>query len=280
MRSIEQLLTTNPVWAEQTTRKTQLIQTSQLTMPAAPFLPSSPSYMLQPARQYSQNKEALASARDMGMNYLAMTDHAVLYGAIEFYRAAESVGIKPIIGCDVYVARNGIAERKTQRDNMSLVLLAEKSNRIQQPRKTRLPSAPRKACITNHVSTNQCSASARRASSDSPETSAVKSTKPAAMKTSNVPKSWHVEYADILGPNNFFLELMDHGEADEKIANRNLIFLAEKAGLPSLQPTMFTISNKNTPKHTTYHLSTTRQPRCRPKPLPLSRRSILPQKSC
>ena len=94
-------------------------------MPAAPFchLHLHTCYSLLDSTL--KIKDALATARDMGMNYLAMTDHAVLYGAVEFYRAAESAGIKPIIGCDVYVARNGIAERKTQRDNMSLVLLAE-----------------------------------------------------------------------------------------------------------------------------------------------------------
>ena len=70
-------------------------------------------------------KEAVAKSAELGMNYLALTDHAVLHGAVEFYQAAQAAGIKPIIGCDVYVARNGMAERKTQRDNMSLVLLAE-----------------------------------------------------------------------------------------------------------------------------------------------------------
>jgi len=42
-------------------------------------------------------KDALITAKDMGMDYLAITDHAVLYGAVEFYRAAETLGIKPII---------------------------------------------------------------------------------------------------------------------------------------------------------------------------------------
>ena len=55
-------------------------------------------------------KDALRATKDMGMEYLAITDHAVLYGAVEFYRAAETFGIKPIIGCDVYIARNGISE--------------------------------------------------------------------------------------------------------------------------------------------------------------------------
>ena len=61
----------------------------------------------------------------MKMSHLALTDHAVLYGAVEFYNAAISAGIKPIIGCDMYIAKHGIEIKNSQRDNMSLVLLAE-----------------------------------------------------------------------------------------------------------------------------------------------------------
>ena len=107
------------------------------------FLPSSPPYLLQSARQYSQNK-AVASARDMGMNYLAMTDHAVLYGAISSIVLPSPLGSNPSSAAMFYVARNGIAERKTQRDNMSLVLLAENQTGYNNLAKTRLPSAPRR----------------------------------------------------------------------------------------------------------------------------------------
>ena len=70
-------------------------------------------------------KEAVSAAKDMGMQHLAITDHGALYGAVEFYKAARGKGIKPIIGCEVYVARNGVEERSSQRNNMHLVLLAE-----------------------------------------------------------------------------------------------------------------------------------------------------------
>ena len=52
-------------------------------------------------------KPAVQAAADMGMNYLAMTDHAVLFGAVEFYKTCQGNGLKPIIGCDMYVARKG-----------------------------------------------------------------------------------------------------------------------------------------------------------------------------
>ncbi|MBT8043008.1 MAG: PHP domain-containing protein, partial [Pontiella sp.] len=70
-------------------------------------------------------KDAMKTAKDLGMEYLAMTDHGVLYGAVDFYKAAYAAGIKPIIGCEVYVARHGMDERSSQRNNMHLVLLAE-----------------------------------------------------------------------------------------------------------------------------------------------------------
>ena len=49
-------------------------------------------------------KEAVAAAKDIGMEHLAITDHGVLYGAVDFYKATRDKGIKAIIGCEVYVA--------------------------------------------------------------------------------------------------------------------------------------------------------------------------------
>ncbi|MFC1995427.1 DNA polymerase III subunit alpha [Chloroflexota bacterium] len=64
--------------------------------------------------------------RELGMNSLAITDHGVMYGAIEFYLAAKEAGIKPIIGCEVYVAQDSHLNRSTTgKDNHHLVLLAK-----------------------------------------------------------------------------------------------------------------------------------------------------------
>ena len=57
-------------------------------------------------------KELISTAKKMEMEHVALTDHAVLFGAVEFYNEAVSSGIKPIIGCDVYVAKHGIEHRK------------------------------------------------------------------------------------------------------------------------------------------------------------------------
>jgi len=65
-------------------------------------------------------------AKELGMESLAITDHGVMYGAIEFYISAKEAGIKPIIGCEVYVAPNSRFDRSAgDKDNYHLVLLAK-----------------------------------------------------------------------------------------------------------------------------------------------------------
>ena len=49
-------------------------------------------------------KECVARVKELGMNSVAITDHGVMYGVIDFYRAAKAAGIKPVLGCEVYVA--------------------------------------------------------------------------------------------------------------------------------------------------------------------------------
>ncbi len=67
----------------------------------------------------------VAKAKELGMDSLAITDHGVMYGAIEFYQAATEAGIKPIIGCEVYVAPGSHLSRTAgDKNNYHLVLLA------------------------------------------------------------------------------------------------------------------------------------------------------------
>jgi len=65
-------------------------------------------------------------ARELGMDSLAITDHGVMYGAIEFYLAAREAGIKPIIGCEVYLAPNSrFGRNASDKNNYHLILLAK-----------------------------------------------------------------------------------------------------------------------------------------------------------
>lgn len=66
----------------------------------------------------SKIKEITSRAKELGMKSLAITDHGVMYGVIDFYKAAKEVGIKPILGCEVYVApwvQDLISSRENQR---------------------------------------------------------------------------------------------------------------------------------------------------------------------
>ena len=57
--------------------------------------------------------ELAARAKELGMDSMAITDHGVMYGVIDFYRAARAAGVKPIIGCEVYVSPGSRFDRET-----------------------------------------------------------------------------------------------------------------------------------------------------------------------
>ena len=76
----------------------------------------------------SKIKELTARAKELGMDSLAITDHGVMYGVIDFYRAAKEAGIKPIIGCEIYVAPGSRFDRENVNGEdryYHLILLAE-----------------------------------------------------------------------------------------------------------------------------------------------------------
>src|SRR6204780_4016983 len=74
-----------------------------------------------------KTKNMVAYAKDLGMKALAITDHGNMYGAIKFYKACLDVGIKPIIGCEIYVAKRTLHDKDADQDKdyNHLILLAE-----------------------------------------------------------------------------------------------------------------------------------------------------------
>lgn len=181
---------------------------------------------------------SMKRARDLGMDSLAITDHGVLYGIIDFYKSAQKAGIKPLLGCEVYTTPPGIAmsERKTGVDgsqSQHLVLLAE--NRVGYQNLMRLVSKghldgfyykPRidKALLREYsegiIGLSAC------LKGEIPEY-IVKGNMNAAMETTE-------EYIDILGKENFYLELQDHGIAEQRIANEGILEIAKKTGLKTV----------------------------------------------
>ncbi|MGN0481026.1 MAG: PHP domain-containing protein, partial [Lachnospiraceae bacterium] len=76
----------------------------------------------------SKIKEIVARAKELGMDSLAITDHGVMYGVIDFYKACKAEGIKPILGCEVYVAPGSRFDKEANAGDdryYHLILLAE-----------------------------------------------------------------------------------------------------------------------------------------------------------
>lgn len=79
--------------------------------------------------------ELVACAKKHGMDTLAITDHGVMYGVIDFYKACKKEGVKPIIGMEAYVAPRSLMDRDGSKDReyAHLILLAKKSDRLSKP---------------------------------------------------------------------------------------------------------------------------------------------------
>ena len=178
-------------------------------------------------------KEYVERVKELGMNSAAITDHGVMYGVIDFYRAAKNAGIKPILGCEVYVAGGSRFDKTpgaTEDRYYHLVLLAE--NQKGYENLTKIVSKgfvegyyykPRvdmelleeyhegiialSACLAGEVQKNLQRAMYEEAF--------------AAAK----------RYENIFGKGNFFLELQDHGMQEQMMVNQQLLRLSQETGI-------------------------------------------------
>ncbi len=179
-------------------------------------------------------KEMVMQAKALGMDSLAITDHGVMYGVIDFYRACKAEGINPVIGCEVYVAPGSRFDKENgQSDDRyrHLVLLAENntgySNLMKivsigyidgfyyKPRvdyeileKYSEGIIALSACLAGEVAVNL-----RRGFYEEAKESAL-------------------HFQDIFGKGNFFLELQDHGIAEQQAVNQGLLRLSKETGIP------------------------------------------------
>lgn len=178
-------------------------------------------------------KEYVARVKELGMNSAAITDHGVMFGVIDFYRAAKGAGINPILGCEVYVAPGSRFDREVSGGEdryYHLVLLAENNQGYQNLMKIVSKGfvegyyyKPRidmelleqyhegiialSACLAGEVQKNLFRGMFEEA-------------KKAALR-----------YESIFGKGNFFLELQDHGLAEQADVNQRLIRLAAETGI-------------------------------------------------
>ena len=181
----------------------------------------------------SKIKEIIARAKELGMDSLAITDHGVMYGVIDFYREALSQGIKPIIGCEVYVAPGSRFEREAgssdERYN-HLVLLAE--NDIGYANLMKIvsrgftegfyykPRVDYEVLEQYHEGIIALSACLAGAVAMRLRLGLYEEAKAEALKLQS-----------IFGEGNFFLELQDHGMQEQKGVNQGLLRLHQETGI-------------------------------------------------
>jgi len=171
--------------------------------------------------------------KELGQDAIAITDHGVMYGCIDFYKAAKAAGIKPIIGCEVYVARRLMSDRVHGIDNdpYHLVLLCKDragyenlcllvseafTNGFYGKPRVDLPLLEKyheglialSACLAGGV---------QQYLLDENYTEA---------------KEYALKMAKIFGPDHFYLELQDHGIPEQRAVNQGILRLARETGLP------------------------------------------------
>ncbi len=171
--------------------------------------------------------------KELGQNAIAITDHGVMYGCIDFYKAAKAAGIKPIIGCEVYVARRLMSDRVHGIDNdpYHLVLLCENRKGyenlcllvseafmngfygkprvdLELLRKYHEGIIALSACLAGGVQQYLLDENYDEA------------------------KAYALKLADIFGEGNFYLELQDHNIPEQRAVNQGILRLARETGLP------------------------------------------------
>ena len=178
-------------------------------------------------------KELVAAAADKGMKALAITDHGTMFGIVDFYKAARKAGIKPILGCEVYVAPRAMDNKEPGIDdaNYHLVLLAE--NETGYKNLMRIVSDAHTRGFYYKPRTDK--ENLRKYSSGLIALSACLGGEIASAIVNRQferVRGLAVEYEEIFGKGNFFLELQEHGLAEQRTVNMELIKISRETGIP------------------------------------------------
>ncbi len=177
--------------------------------------------------------ELMNRVKELGQTAVAITDHGVMYGCIDFYKAAKAAGIKPIIGCEVYVAPRAMSDRVHGVDNdpYHLVLLCKDRTGYENLcylvseafthgfyGKPRVDLALLREHHEGLIATSACLAGAI------PQR--------LLQEDYDAAKAYALELADIFGADNFYLELQDHGIPEQTPVNQGVMRIARETGLP------------------------------------------------
>ncbi len=178
-------------------------------------------------------KPLIRQAKDLNMPAVAITDHGNMFGAVEFYNACVSEGIKPIIGCETYMAPNDRREKSGKQKESSFHLLLLAMNNVGYQNLIRLSSVgylegfhykPRidKDILREHSEGLICTSTCLGA--EIPQALIRKDRKAAE----EIAKT----YLEIFGPDRFFMEIQDHGIEEQVMINPELIDIANRLGVP------------------------------------------------
>ena len=177
-------------------------------------------------------KELVAQTKALGMDSVAITDHGVMYGVIDFYRAAQAAGIRPIIGCEVYGAPNSRFDKAGQQDNKynHLVLLAENNTGYHNLMKLvsrgftegfyYKPRVDMELLREYHEGIIALSACLAGVVPEYIQKGLYEDAKQKAL-----------ELEEVFGKGNFFLELQDHGIPAQKTVNQSLLRMSQETGI-------------------------------------------------
>ena len=171
--------------------------------------------------------------KELGQSAIAITDHGVMYGCIDFYKVAKAAGVKPIIGCEVYVARRSIADRvhgidndpyhlvllcKDRRGYENLCLLVSEAFTNGFYGKPRVDLQMLRDHHEGLIALSACLAGAI------PQY--------LMMEDYDAAKAYAMEMADIFGPEHFYLELQDHDIPEQRPVNQGVLRISRETGLP------------------------------------------------
>ena len=180
-------------------------------------------------------KECVARVKELGMNSVAITDHGVMYGVIDFYRAAKAAGIHPVLGSEVYVAPGSRFSKEPGQGNEDryyhLVLLAENDTGYHNLMKIvsrgftegyyYKPRVDLEVLEEFHEGIIALSACLAGEVQRYVARGLYEEGKVAALR-----------YERIFGKGNFFLELQDHGIAEQQLVNQGLLRMSRETGIP------------------------------------------------
>ena len=179
-------------------------------------------------------KSLVKRAKELGYDSLAITDHGVMYGVIDFYEAARAEGIKPLIGCEIYVSPGSRFDRENTRGEeryYHLVLLAENNQGYKNLSKIvsrgftegfyYKPRVDMEVLEQYHEGIIALSACLAGEVAVNLRKNNYEGAKEAALR-----------HLKIFGENNYFLEMQDHGLAEQATVNAGVMRLSKELGIP------------------------------------------------